>query len=152
VSFDEDLSFATDALNDLVGMASGHRAPPEANGEGANESTVALLIGMFGATLVDSLDDGTYTMRRPGKTEGHSGTVGKVAPGRFLCFSTHWPPFSTERAYTYHDLLGMLGKRPTVTVPPADHKPTPATFVPISDVGASGGCGTASSPSASSNS
>jgi hypothetical protein len=133
LNFDE-IPFATDLLAELVGMASGHRAPPESNGDGVNEQTVALLINAFDARLVDSLADGTYTVRRPGKDEGHSGTVGKVAPGRFLCFSYNWPPFSTDRAYTFHDLLGLLGKRPKVTVPPADDNPTPATFVAISDV------------------
>jgi hypothetical protein len=103
-------------------MASGHRAPRDVDGDGANERTLAVLVESFGATVVDALADGTYTVRRPGKDEGHSGTVGKVAPGRFLNFSSNWPPFSTERAYTHHDLLGLLGKRPKVTVPPADEK------------------------------
>jgi hypothetical protein len=99
----------------------------------ANQRTAKLLVQRFGATVVSVDVDGTYLVRRPGKDEGSSGSVGKVAPGRFHNFSTSWTPFAVERAYTYHDLLDLLGERPKVSTDGVRPQESPYALLRVVD-------------------
>jgi hypothetical protein len=52
------------------------------------------------------LRDGLW--RRPGKKDGISATLGKVAPGIFYNFSSNGYPFESESAYTAFQVISLL--------------------------------------------
>ena len=49
-----------------------------------------------------------YRWRRPGKKEGISATLGKVAPNVFYVFTANAYPFEPMKAYTPFQVLGLL--------------------------------------------
>ncbi len=49
-----------------------------------------------------------HTWRRPGKDEGISATLGKVAPNVFYVFTANSYPFEPMKAYTPFQVLGLL--------------------------------------------
>jgi hypothetical protein len=49
-----------------------------------------------------------YKWRRPGKKEGISATLGKVAPNVFYVFTANAYPFEPMKAYTPFQVLGLL--------------------------------------------
>lgn len=51
---------------------------------------------------------GNTRWRRPGKDEGISATLGKVAPGIFYCFTANGYPFEPMKAYTPFQVLGLI--------------------------------------------
>jgi len=52
------------------------------------------------------LRDGLW--RRPGKKDGISATLGRVAPGVFYNFSSNGYPFESEKAYTAFQVISLL--------------------------------------------
>lgn len=52
--------------------------------------------------------DGTIYLTRPGKTHGTSCSVGKVAPGVVVCFTSSAPPLEAERGYRPAELRAVL--------------------------------------------
>jgi Protein of unknown function (DUF3987) len=66
---------------------------------------VIRLLEKHGATHVRT-GRGTAYMRRPGKDQGHSGTVAEHAA--FTCFSSNWPPFQAEKAYAPASVWTLL--------------------------------------------
>jgi hypothetical protein len=64
--------------------------------------------------LVKALKDGGWTelkdgiWRRPGKKNGISATLGRVAPGIFYNFSSSASPFESDRAYTPFHVVSLL--------------------------------------------
>ena len=53
-------------------------------------------------------DLGGFKWRRPGKDEGISATLGKVAPNIFYCFTANGYPFEPMKAYTPFQVLGLI--------------------------------------------
>ncbi|HEY3389070.1 MAG TPA: bifunctional DNA primase/polymerase, partial [Prolixibacteraceae bacterium] len=51
---------------------------------------------------------GGHTWRRPGKKEGISATLGKVAPNVFYVFTANAYPFEPNKAYTPFQVLGLV--------------------------------------------
>jgi hypothetical protein len=51
---------------------------------------------------------GGYKWRRPGKDEGISATLGKVAPNVFYVFTSNAHPFEPLKAYTPFQVLGLI--------------------------------------------
>jgi hypothetical protein len=51
---------------------------------------------------------GRYTWRRPGKKEGISATIGKVADNVFYCFSSNAHPFNPMAGYTPFQVVCLL--------------------------------------------
>jgi hypothetical protein len=53
-------------------------------------------------------DLGNYRWRRPGKKEGLSATLGKVAPNVFYVFTANSSPFEPNKAYTPFQVLALV--------------------------------------------
>jgi len=51
---------------------------------------------------------GNHTWRRPGKKDGISATLGKVAPNVFYVFTANAYPFEPNKAYTPFQVLGLV--------------------------------------------
>ncbi len=59
-------------------------------------------------TTADWVDLGNMNWRRPGKKEGVSATLGKVAPNVLYVFSSNASPFENNRAYTPFQVMALL--------------------------------------------
>ena len=68
----------------------------------AEEETRAVLIGAGWKELSPGI------WQRPGKKKGISGTLGKVAPGVFYCFTSNGHPFRENSGYTPFQVIGLL--------------------------------------------
>jgi hypothetical protein len=75
----------------------------------ATVTEVIELLEKHGAAVVRECGGITY-VRRPGKEDGgHSATVGYKGTNLFYCFSSTWPPFEGNKAYSPFGIYALLG-------------------------------------------
>jgi len=96
------------SFNEIVPIVKTENEVKDRPGDLYNSSSTS--IGEMKATLQDvgwvELND--YKWRRPGKTEGISATLGKVADNIFYVFSGNAYPFEPMKAYTPFQVLALI--------------------------------------------
>jgi hypothetical protein len=74
----------------------------------ATVEDVRILLVEHGWTVMEHRDGVTY-LRRPGKAgHAYSGTLGKVAPNGFYCFTSNGQPFEMNHGYPPFSVYGLL--------------------------------------------
>jgi hypothetical protein len=83
-------------------------SPGEGFNRRATQEEIRLLLSRHGWAVVAHRDGVDY-LRRPGKQgRTFSGTLGKVAPNIFYCFSTNGDPFQAQHGYKPFSVYGLL--------------------------------------------